>query len=231
MDRPRSPLLEDAQRQFKKGQNFEALDYPQESDMVDNDQSLGAMFPPPQKVSFRDMLIGDMREQSYTKSLGDLDVDVLEEDDIEASVPTATDSRNPDVLYGPWMQASSRKRRTVGPRQGGEGVLCKGGVASGVLAGGHGRSMAPTESSKRLSGNVVETRKIDFQKIISGSNHQNDSELAREKVQTGKPVVKLPAIASRDKVIPVDTSLSLENHVVVHVDNTRGGPKSSVSNA
>ncbi|KAK8571473.1 hypothetical protein V6N12_027561 [Hibiscus sabdariffa] len=192
MDRPRSPLLEDAQRQFKKGQNFEALDYPQESDMVDNDQSLGAMFPPPQKVSFRDMLIGDMREQSYTKSLGDLDVDVLEED-----------------------------------------VRCRddGGVASGVLAGGHGRSMAPTESSKRLSGNVVETRKIDFQKIISGSNHQNDSELAREKVQTGKPVVKLPAIASRDKVIPVDTSLSLENHVVVHVDNTRGGPKSSVSNA
>ncbi|KAK8657039.1 hypothetical protein V6N13_098973 [Hibiscus sabdariffa] len=47
----------------------------------------------------------------------------------------------------------------------------------------------------------------------------------------GKPIAKLPAIASRDKVIQVDTSLNLENRAAVHIDSTRGGPKPSVSNA
>ncbi|KAK8633898.1 hypothetical protein V6N13_014732 [Hibiscus sabdariffa] len=94
-----------------------------------------------------------------------------------------------------------------------------GGVAFGVLAGDHGRSIAPAESSKRLSGIVADTRTTDFQKLNDGSNHQNISELAREKGQAGKPVAKLPAIASRDRVIQVDTSLSLENHVVVHIDS------------
>ncbi|KAL4295783.1 hypothetical protein GQ457_12G011470 [Hibiscus cannabinus] len=141
---------------------------------------------------------------------------------IEAYVPDATDSRDPDVLYGPWMQAPSVPRKGKDLNSSGSRFAA---LLDGVVADGLSEQF-------ELVGNLLnQAQGVLLPNLDVGSHHQNISELAREKGHAGKLVAKLPAIASRDRVIQVDTSLSLENHVVVHIDSSRGGPKTSVSNA
>ncbi|KAK9037432.1 hypothetical protein V6N11_022343 [Hibiscus sabdariffa] len=70
--------------------------------------------------SFRDKLLGSVGGVVGKKSIAELDVDVRHEDDVcgisltvETSVATDSNLRSSDDLFGPWMQAPSRRRRNV----------------------------------------------------------------------------------------------------------------------
>ncbi|KAK8665642.1 hypothetical protein V6N13_005805 [Hibiscus sabdariffa] len=148
LDRPRSPLLEDAQRQIKKGcsRDNNILQQTDTSTIARLDTAATAAHI--QKVSFRDMLVGENHIGSEKKSLEDLDV-VITEGDVrlmndgpipeimfsdqfghtmdccdrdnstaDNSVKITREQRNPDVLYGPWMQAPSHRMRPTVARQG-----------------------------------------------------------------------------------------------------------------
>ncbi|KAK8624053.1 hypothetical protein V6N13_065410 [Hibiscus sabdariffa] len=212
MDRPRSPLLEDVQRQIKKRPKHRYLGSP----------------------------LGEVEDS----------VAVAQEN---------RDPRNPDELYGPWMQAPSKKRRLVAACQGVNSAPSKvkdlqrnglrfsalsevnvvedlpdsgysiksstWGVASGVLTGSHGRSLAPTESSKRTPSTAADKGKIATKIIWVVSSKSNVTERSIDKGQVGKPVVNLPVVASRDKVVQVAIILNMENHAVVHIENMKEGSR------
>ncbi|KAK8662828.1 hypothetical protein V6N13_024715 [Hibiscus sabdariffa] len=120
MDRPRSPLLEDAQRQTKKGRSIDHSDNSLDFAMTESDTGIGLMNLQPQKPSFREMLIGGSKAIPEKKSLCDLDVDVAEDDENDANKTIEKENRDlrkPNELYGPWMQVTSRKRRPGVARQ------------------------------------------------------------------------------------------------------------------
>ncbi|KAK8519411.1 hypothetical protein V6N12_025450 [Hibiscus sabdariffa] len=171
MDRPRSPLLEDAQRQSKKGCNSEVSDQSHESAMGDIDQR--------QKPPFYDMLIGgnaDKTEVNYALS-------AVKEQQRNGSRFAALI----DVDVG---EFSSNQTAPMG-------TLLKqahGGVASGVLDGSHGGSLAQAESRKHISDIVATKGNETIQKSGVGSYKPNVSKSSVEAGQVSKS--KLGAAAA-----------------------------------
>ncbi|KAK8627902.1 hypothetical protein V6N13_135499 [Hibiscus sabdariffa] len=79
LDRPRSSLLEDAQRQAKKGCSSDNNVLQQTNTSIDLGIGIATTAAHIPKVSFRNMLVGENHIESEKKSLDDLDVVVSEE--------------------------------------------------------------------------------------------------------------------------------------------------------
>ncbi|KAK8619372.1 hypothetical protein V6N13_133334 [Hibiscus sabdariffa] len=194
MDRPRSPLLEDAQRQSKKGCNSEVSDQSHESAMGDIDQR--------QKPPFYDMLIGGNADKTVKKSFGDLDVDVLEEDEVNYALSAVKEQQRNGSRFAALIDVdvgefSSNQTAPMG-------TLLKqahGGVASGVLDGSHGGSLAQAESRKHISDIVATKGNETIQKSGVGSYKPNVSKSSVEAGQVSKSKVHFPDVASRDTVV------------------------------
>ncbi|KAK8993935.1 hypothetical protein V6N11_008147 [Hibiscus sabdariffa] len=216
LDRPRSPLLEDAQRQIKKGCS-------------------------------RD---NNILQQTDTSTIARLDI---------AATAAHIQKRNPDVLYGPWMQAPSRRRRPTVARQGVEyartsnethhrgsrfaalsdDVACEltreqespmgsllnqaaGGMASRILDTTHGSALAPASTSKQKNSGVLQ--QITTESVIEGGTRGKlrVSDLPHVNSHNRKAQEQSVIVASKDRIVPGTTSLNKEYHTVVRVENTDG---------
>ncbi|KAK8999673.1 hypothetical protein V6N11_065171 [Hibiscus sabdariffa] len=237
MDRPRSPLLEDAQRQTKKGRSIDHSDNSLDFAMTESDTGIGLMNLQPQKPSFREMLIGGSKAIPEKKSLCDLDVDVAEDDVTsrkrrpgvarqEGNIVPTTD-KDHQILGSRFAPLSDDNVVEVSPENSVPvGTLlnqANRGIASGILNGSPKHSLALVESSK---GNAIIT--TDKGKVVLHRNgmvrgKQGVSRKGDTKVSVGMHVETSALVASRDKVIPAMTSLNKETHTVVHIESSEDG--------
>ncbi|KAK8563978.1 hypothetical protein V6N12_036112 [Hibiscus sabdariffa] len=229
LDRPRSPLLEDAQRQIKKGCS-------------------------------RD---NNILQQTDTSTIARLDTAAT-----AAHIQKITrEQRNPDVLYGPWMQAPSHRMRPTVARQGVEStrtsnethhrgsrfaalsddVACEltrkhespvdsllnqaaGGMASGILDATHGSALAPASTSKQKNSGVLQ--QITTKSVIEGGTRGElrVSDLPHVNSHDRKAQEQSVIVASKDRIVSSTTSLNKEYHTVAvsTVSSSKGGAKGSL---
>ncbi|KAK8976573.1 hypothetical protein V6N11_049230 [Hibiscus sabdariffa] len=178
-----------------------------ESLFVDREVS-GTVVNGKTKPSFRDVIAGNMRDQTLRPSIEDLDVKVLEEDveivkdgellEIKFSEKVVSQGikdrahvgseANKDDLYGSWMQVTNRRRKPQTQRD--LGAMTRDGAWI---------------SSNQQQGDLVRHGSIPKEMTVTVSRNS------------------LP-IASTEQVNIVESSLSMGNHVAVQVtapvDNT-----------
>ncbi|KAK8658313.1 hypothetical protein V6N13_036521 [Hibiscus sabdariffa] len=182
LDRPRSPLLEDAQRQAKKGCSSDNNVLQQTN--ISSDLGIGTAIAAahiPKDINTTDNSVKNTREQ-----------------------------RNPDELYGPWMQAPSHRRRFTALSDDAVGAMLReqdgpvgsilnqaaGGMASGILNANHGINKGDTR------------RELSISDLPHVTSHDGNA-----KEQSVK-------VASKDKIVSGTTTLNKEFHTVVRFENT-----------
>ncbi|KAK8631687.1 hypothetical protein V6N13_028469 [Hibiscus sabdariffa] len=146
--------------------------------------------------------------------------------------------RDTNDLYGPWMQAPSRKRRPPVARQGSITVAVNKQLprlaGSRFAALSEGQDVEILVEEEGSIGTLLDQDKwgvasgildVSHARVMSPAetNNRPDDSV----VNKGKPVAVSAMVASRDKVFPVSTSLNKENHVVVQIDKLGG--ESSIS--
>ncbi|KAK8478623.1 hypothetical protein V6N11_046768 [Hibiscus sabdariffa] len=204
MDRPRSPLLEDAQRQTKKGRNLDHSDNSLDFSMIKSDTD--ELYEPWMQVTSR------KRRPSITRQKGNIVPSTDKDHQILGSrFATLSDDNVVEVSPENYVPVGTLLNQA------------NGGIASGILNGSPKRSLAPAESSK---GNAIIT--ADKGKVVLHRNgmvrgKQGISGKGDTKVSVGKHVETSALVASRDKVIPAMTSLNKETHTVVHIENSEDG--------
>ncbi|KAK8609057.1 hypothetical protein V6N13_025364 [Hibiscus sabdariffa] len=226
MDRPRSPLLEDAQRQTKKGRNLDHSDNSLDFSMIKSDTVRG-------------------HENDANKTIEKENRDLRKPDELyEPWMQVTSRKRRPSITRqkGNIVPSTDKDHQILGSRfatLSDDNVVevspenyvpvgtllnqANGGIASGILNGSPKRSLAPAESSK---GNAIIT--ADKGKVVLHRNgmvrgKQGISGKGDTKVSVGKHVETSALVASRDKVIPAMTSLNKETHTVVHIENSEDG--------
>ncbi|KAK8561594.1 hypothetical protein V6N12_048658 [Hibiscus sabdariffa] len=225
LERPRSPSSEEVQRDPKKGKNHFSVDVvhgDEDVAMVEVDTALAntaqnhrgdpslvndsetlsdnhlliGQHDPNSRISFKDILAGTINHQDHKSMIADLDVDVLEDD-----VSICADGPFPEISVGftggGWGE-TDRDRDLV---QQGSGV--------------------PADSSSPL------TRSKSLDSAVAGSNRQGDVQRETQVHQHAGRVMRNVAstggslsaglVASKDKVVPVQTTLNRGNHCVVRV--------------
>ncbi|KAL4341700.1 hypothetical protein GQ457_08G018670 [Hibiscus cannabinus] len=161
---------------------------------------------------------------------------------IDNFVKNTREQRNPDELYGPWMQAPSRRRRPITARQGGamlreqDGPVgsilnqAAGGMVSGILNAIHGSALAPDGPSKQKEGEVL--RQITTDSVNKGDTRGelSISDLPHVTSHDGNAKEHSVKVASKDRIVSGTTTLNKEFHTVVGstISSSKGGAKGSL---
>ncbi|KAK8714039.1 hypothetical protein V6N13_149241 [Hibiscus sabdariffa] len=246
LERPRSPSSEEVQRDPKKGKNHFSVDVvhgDEDVAMVEVDTALAntaqnhrgdpslvndsetlsdnhlliGQHDPNSRISFKDILAGTINHQDHKSMIADLDVDVLEDDyghskdmcGVDAPKSVESGQTNVEVDENGFTFYS------VGFTGGGWGETDRD---RDLVQQGSG---VPADSSSPL------TRSKSLDSAVAGSNRQGDVQRETQVHQHAGRVMRNVAstggslsaglVASKDKVVPVQTTLNRGNHCVVRV--------------